>query len=127
MKRASERHPRRDSGQAAVELALALPLVVLLLLLLAQLGLVVRAQLLVAHAAREGARAAAVASDPRTAAQLAAEKATGLPASRLLLGTIVGPTRVSVHARLRVPTDVPLVGSLLPDLVLESDTTMRRE
>ena len=116
-----------DRGQAAVELALCLPFVLLLLLLLVQLGLVVRAQLLVTHAAREGARAAAVASDPRTAAQLAAEKATGLSASRLLLGTIVGPTRVTVHARLRVPTDLPIVGPLIPDLVLESDTTMHRE
>jgi Flp pilus assembly protein TadG len=116
-----------DEGQAAVELALVLPFVVLLLLLLAQLGLIVRAQLLVTHAAREGARAAAVANDPRTAAQLAAEKATGLSSSRLLLGTVVGPTRVTVHARLRVPTDLPIVGPLLPDLVLESDTTMKRE
>lgn len=116
-----------DGGQAAVEFALVLPLVVLLLLFLAQLGLVVRAQLLVTDAAREGARAAAAAADPRTAAQIAAEKATGLPPSRLMLATIASPTRVTVHARLVVPTDVPIVGLFLPHVVLQADTTMARQ
>ena len=48
-----------DRGQAVVELALAVPLVCVLALGVAQVGLVVRDQLLVHHAAREAARAAA--------------------------------------------------------------------
>ena len=51
-----------DEGQAAVELALALPLVAVLLLALVQLGFLVRDQVLVVHAAREAARQAAVDS-----------------------------------------------------------------
>ena len=59
--------PRGDRGQAMVETALVLPLVVLFLLAVVQVGLVVRAQVLVTHAAREAARAAAVDPDPAAA------------------------------------------------------------
>ncbi len=48
------------AGQATVELVLVLPVVVLALLLVIQVGLIARAQVLVVNAAREGARAAAV-------------------------------------------------------------------
>ncbi|MGH9185287.1 MAG: TadE family protein, partial [Acidimicrobiales bacterium] len=47
----------RARGQATVELALVLPFVALVLLAVAQTALVVRAQVLVTHAAREAARA----------------------------------------------------------------------
>ncbi|MEY2448174.1 MAG: TadE-like protein [Acidimicrobiaceae bacterium] len=43
---------RRERGQATVEAALVLPLVVLLLLAVVQVGLLVRAEVLVTHAAR---------------------------------------------------------------------------
>ena len=43
-----------------MELALALPLIALLLLAIVQVGLVVRDQVLLTHAAREAAREAAV-------------------------------------------------------------------
>src|SRR5207247_8954779 len=66
----------RDDGQAAVELALVLPLVALLLLVLVQVGLVVRDQVLVVHAAREAAREAAVDAAPE-AARRAAEASSG--------------------------------------------------
>ena len=47
-----------DAGQAAVEVALVLPFLALVLLLVVQTALVVRDQVLVVHAAREAARAA---------------------------------------------------------------------
>jgi Flp pilus assembly protein TadG len=110
-------------------LALALPLVVLLLLVVVQVGLIVRAQVLVTHAAREGARAAAVDADP-TAARRAVEASTPLDASRLRVsvGNRGGAgTRVRVEVDYRVVTDLPLVGSLLPDLTVTGVTTMRVE
>ena len=67
-----------EGGQAAVELALALPVVVLLLLGMLQVALVGRDQLAVELAAREAARAAAVSADPVAAARLAAERVTTL-------------------------------------------------
>lgn len=51
---------RDDGGQATVEFALALPLLAVLLLAVVQVGLVVRDQVVLVHAAREAARAVAI-------------------------------------------------------------------
>ena len=53
-----------NSGTAAVEFALVLPLVLVVALALVQTGLLVRDRLLVEAAARAGARAAAIQADP---------------------------------------------------------------
>jgi hypothetical protein len=120
---------RSDAGQSTVELALSLPLVALLLLLLVQVGLVVRAQVLVTHAAREAAREAAVDPDPAAPRQAALASAS-LAADRLTVtATGRGPpgSRVRVEIRYRLTTDVPVVGALLPDVVLAAAATMRVE
>ena len=117
---------RRSQGQAAVELALALPLVALLLLAVVQVGLVVRDQVLVVHAAREGARAAAV--DPTVAAaRRAAAAGSGLPGRRLTVELARRGGQVEVVTRYRSPTDLPLVGPLFPDLSLRANAAMRVE
>ena len=54
----------RERGQATVEFALVMPLIVFGLLAILQVGLVVRDQVAVIHAAREAARAASVDPDP---------------------------------------------------------------
>ena len=119
----------RDEGQAAVELALVLPLIALLLLALVQAGLVVRDQILVVHGAREAAREAAV--DPAADAPArAAEASSALDRARLNVeasGRGEAGSRVKVHVSYRSPTDVPLVGAALPDLTLEAAATMRVE
>jgi Flp pilus assembly protein TadG len=118
-----------DRGQATVEFALCLPLVVLLLLLVVQVGVIVRGQVLVTHAAREAARAAAVDADP-AAAERAAEASTPLAADRLSVRSSgrAGPgSRVRVDVSYRLSTDVPLVGPMLPDLDLQASATMRVE
>jgi hypothetical protein len=117
--------PERQHGQAAVELALALPLVALLLLAVVQVGLVVRDQVLTVHAAREAARAAAVDSDPGRA-RAAALAGSGLPGGRLVVELRRG-TSAEVTVRYRSATDLPLVGPLLPDIVLRAKATMRSE
>jgi len=117
------------AGQAAVELALALPLVALLLLTVVQLGLLVRDQVLVVHAAREGARQAAVDGAP-DAARKAALGSTGLPSRGLTVSMSGrgGPgSHVRVEVRYRAPTDVPLVGAALGDMTLHASATMRVE
>lgn len=123
----SRRH-RRAGGQATVELVLVLPVVVLALLLVVQVGLVVRAQVRVVDAAREGARAAAVAGTEMAAAR-AARQTPGLVGARLQVHSEVdqpgGLARVTV--RYRAPTDVPLVGVLLGDRTLSASVAMRVE
>jgi Flp pilus assembly protein TadG len=120
---------RRQSGQATVELALLLPVVVLMLLAVVQVGLVVRDQVLVTHAAREAARAAAV--DPRPeAARQGAEAAARLDRGRLtveLSGATEPGARLTATVRYRSPTDVPLIGPLVGDRLLVAEATMRVE
>jgi Flp pilus assembly protein TadG len=64
-----DRRRRREGGQSTVELALVLPVVAIVALSLIDIGLVIRDNLLVVHAAREAARAQAVGEDPVTAAR----------------------------------------------------------
>jgi hypothetical protein len=118
---------RRDEGQAAVELALALPLVFVVLLAAVQVLLVGRDQLAVVHAAREGARAAAVAADLPGEGTRAARAASGLDDDRLTVAVRDGGDRVTVVVRYRAPTDVPLVGALIADVVVTGTATMRAE
>jgi Flp pilus assembly protein TadG len=121
---------RGDRGQATVELALVLPLVAALLLVLLQVGLVVRDRVLVTHAAREAARAAAVADHDRSiAAERGAVRSSDLTAEHLHVTTspVDGGDAVEVHVAYRSTTEVPLVGLLVPDLDLEADATMRVE
>ena len=110
-----------DSGQATVELALCIPIIALLLLLLVQVALLGRAVLLVGHAAREGARVAAVDPDPASVG-VAVRATPGLDARRLrwVRGVREPGHPVRVTVRYRFPTGVPLVGSLLPDLTIRA-------
>ena len=118
-----------ERGQATVEAALVLPLVVLLLLGVVQIGLLVRAEVLVTHAAREAARAAAVDADP-DAATHAATNSSSLDAARMKIDVRGrdGPgSRVQVEVTYTAPTDVPLIGPLLGDVTLQATATMRVE
>jgi Flp pilus assembly protein TadG len=119
----------RERGQASVELALLLPVVVLLLLVILQVGLLARDVVLVGHASREAARAAA--ADPRPgAAAAAAHQSSGLDPDRMAVavsGRGAPGSRVRVTIRYRSPTSIPLVGGLLADRTITATTTMRVE
>ena len=123
------RPARADGGQASVELALVLPLVLLLLLAVAQLGLLVRDQILVVHAAREAVREAAVDASPEAPRRAALASST-LAESRLTVtstGRGAAGSRVKVQVVYRAPTVVPLVGAAMGDLTLRASATMRVE
>lgn len=127
MRRQAQHRP--SAGQATVELALLLPVVVLLLLAVLQVGLVARDIVLVTHAAREAAREAAVDPAPG-AARAAALAASGLAPHRLdvtVEGRVDAGSRVRVELTYRVPTAVPLVGALLDEHTVRAGATMRVE
>jgi Flp pilus assembly protein TadG len=118
-----------DRGQATVELALVLPLLVVLLLAILQIGLLGRDLVLVTHASREAARAAAVDPDPG-AAVAAARAAGGLAEERLTVMVTGGGdagSRVQATVTYRARTEVPLIGALVGDRTIRSSTTMRVE
>jgi Flp pilus assembly protein TadG len=123
------RRGKGDEGQSAVELALVLPLVALLLLAVVQVGLLARDQVLVVHAAREAARQAAVDPSPE-GPKKAAIAGSNLDAGRLdvaVSGRGGAGSRVRVEVKYRAPAQVPLVGPALGDVTLEADATMRVE
>ena len=123
------RRERGEGGQAAVELALALPLLALLALALLQVALVARDQVLLTHAAREAAREAAVAADP-DAARRGALTGSRLDAERLAVtteGRGEAGSRVTARLTYRAPTDVPVIGRLVGDVRLRASVTMRVE
>lgn len=114
-----------ERGQATVELALVLPLAVFGLLAILQVGLVVRDQVAVVHAAREAARAASVDPDPSRAVDAARRvlrRADVDVGSRPKVGEPIA-VEVTYHQR----TDVPLVGALFPDFDLHARAVMRVE
>jgi hypothetical protein len=122
LRRRDARPARPVDGQAAVELALVIPAVVLLLLALVQFALIGRDELLVVHAAREAARAASVAGSGSIAASRVLPGAT----VEISGGAEVGDLVVAVVSY-RSVTDLPLVGPLVPDPWLHARVTMRAE
>ena len=102
-----------------------LPLVVMALLAIVQVGLVVRDQLGVIHAAREAVRAASVERSPSRAVAAAHRV---LPGTKVTVGARprVGEP-ISVDVSFRSVTNLPLVGALFPDPVLRAHAVMRVE
>jgi hypothetical protein len=102
-----------------------LPLVVLAALAVVQVGLVVRDQMGVVHAAREAARVASVDDDPAAAVRAAHRT---LPDADVDVGArpdVGGEIHVTV--RYRSVTSLPLVGVLFPDPELHASAAMRVE
>ena len=113
------RAARDRRGQATVELALVLPVVLLLVLLAVQAGLVVRDRVLLVHATRAAARAVVV--EPTEAAARRTLSPLGAPAARAtvrLSGDRSPGGLTMVALRLR-PTALPVVGRVVGGVVLE--------
>ncbi len=120
---------RPEAGQATVELMLVLPVIVTLALLLAQVGLVARDSVMIHHAAREAARQAAV-EPTNQAARAAAAGSSRLDPSRMDVALSGGRSEgdhITATVTYSAPTNVPVVGPLLPDVTLQAAVTMRVE
>jgi Flp pilus assembly protein TadG len=120
-----------ERASAAVEFALVLPLVLTMGLSLLQLGLLVKDQLVVAGAARAGAREAAVDLDDAAVRQTATDAAVGLDPSLLDVSVVRqggSGTAVTVSVVFHAPVDIPVVTWLFPPVVdLSGMVTMRQE
>lgn len=117
-------------GSVSVEFAAVLPLVAVCLLLVAQIGLLVSEQLAVQHAAREGAREAAVWNDDARARD-AVLRAGNLDPSRTTI--TITPSQRDVGTPVRVdvryvPAGMPVVGRFMPaSAMLHAVVVMRTE
>jgi Flp pilus assembly protein TadG len=116
---------RGERGQATVELVLVLPLIAMLVLGIAQLSVVIAAQVRVVDASRAAARAAAVDADPAAAARAVAAAGLVGPAASVQVTRHDG--MVTAEVRFRVPARVPLVGTWFNDTSLTARTAMREE
>ena len=117
----------RDQGQATVEVALALPILVIVMLFGVQIALVVRDQIAVIAAAREAARAVVVADGKTAGAQAAITRTAVLAPSRRSVEISQAGGLVTVTIVYRSPTDMPLVGIFIPDITLRSTAVMALE
>ncbi len=115
----------RDRGQAAVEFAIALPLVIVVLLGVVQVLVVGRDQVAIELAAREGARAASVAATPGAAATGAANSATTLRPIDVVTRSAAG--HVDVTVTYTNNTDIFLIGALIGQVELSAHVTMALE
>ncbi len=116
---------RGSRGQATVEFAFLLPLVVFAALAIIQVALVVRDELGVVHAAREAVRAASVEADSSAAVRAARRTLPGADVDVSPRPRVGGEISVTVHYR--SVTSLPLVGALFPDPDLHATSTMRVE
>lgn len=116
--------PHDDRGQAAVELAAALVVIAVLVAAMARIGVVIRDELAVGLAAREGARAAAVAADPQSAAAAAAGRAVALPIS---VATSSGAGVVTVTVTYTDGGSPALLATLLGAVTHRASATMAVE
>jgi Flp pilus assembly protein TadG len=119
---------RNEGGQATLEVALCLPVVVLVVAFLFEAGMIASDQTRLWHAAREGARVAAVEDDP-SAVRAAAER-SGLEPLDVDIeprAARVTGEPVTVRVAFRPRAHVPLVGSILAGRTLRASATIRIE
>lgn len=118
-----------ERGQATVELALCLPLVVLLLGALVEIGLLVGDQVRLWHAAREAARIAIVDSD--TADIRAAAQRSGLSPIAVEVDPAAADRSpgdaLTVSLTYSPSGHVPLLGAVLARTDMHAAATMRIE
>jgi Flp pilus assembly protein TadG len=121
----------RERGSAAVEFALVLPILLLLLLALVQVGVIARDSLVLTQASRAGARGAAVQRTKEAVDEAVRAAAVGLDPDRISVVATWSGARgapVTVDVSYEAPVASLLAGWLLPASVsLRASATMRQE
>ena len=121
-------------GQALIELALVLPILLLLLSGIVEMGRVGYAYISVNNAARVGARVASIGGTDQEIMAAVAQSASILdPANLTVLISPIPTLRqsgddISVEVSYPVDLVVPLIAGIIPDpFLVEADITMRLE
>ena len=125
---------KSSRGQAMVEMALILPVLLMLILSIVEFGLVFNHYLTLQNASREAARSASIGASDAVAAERAREVSPQLDQARLTI--VFSPTggsrkrgdSVTVTVRYTHQLITPVVSDWVGDaIVLEASTRMRVE
>jgi Flp pilus assembly protein TadG len=120
---------RARGGQASVEFALVLPVLVIIAVAICQVALGLNCYLIVTSASREGARRAAETNDPAAARKAASNASSSLPGDKPVIevsfpeGRAKGsPVRVTVTYKM--PLMLPALKRIIPGATFRGSTLM---
>jgi hypothetical protein len=116
---------KSDNGQATVEVALLIPVLVLFLMLIIQVCLVIRGYVLAQNGAREAARVLTVENN-RNKAQDAVHKNISGASVEISRPNTVGDY-VNVTVKDTVKSTMPILGFVFPDVTVSATSSMRVE
>lgn len=127
------RYIENNRGQALVEFALAVPVLLLLAFGIMEFSLVIHQYMVVGGAAREGARSAALGGSDSAVTDAVKNSATGLDGAKITVMVVPTPERiqgeaVSVTVTYPATTVTPLIGAFFPDgYLIKGAAVMRVE
>jgi len=125
---------RNKRGQALVEVAILLPILLLILMGIFEFGRVFNAYLIINHASREGARSAALGNDDTEIINKINASIFYLDSAKLTI--VITPSKssrtrgtdVTVNLKYNIDIIVPIIENLVPNpFPLEAQTVMRVE
>jgi len=125
--------PRKENGQSATEFALVLPIILIVILVIVQSGIIVNAQLVITHAAREGARDGSVTNNNSKIVNSIRNSTRILDHDMLNISIDPSSGRkigdyLTVSIEYKPPIVIPIIKSFFPNnICLRSSATMRIE
>lgn len=123
-----------EKAQALVEMALVLPILIMLVFGIVEFGRIYSTQIIVANSAREGARHAALGSDDNTVVTVIKNYASILEAENMLI--TISPNEsfrqsgnsVTIHVEYPIQIYAPVISSIIGNpFNISSENIMRVE
>lgn len=128
---------KTEKGQAIVEMALILPILIMILFGIVEFGRVLNTYIVMTNLSREAARAGAIGSADTSINDLVKNSAADSGFDSTQVSVTISPTSLSKRARgtsvkvtVSYPVDIiaPVIGEIIGDpYIVESQTTMRVE
>lgn len=125
---------KKERGQALVEFAIVLPVLLLIVTGIIEFGLILNSYLSIQHATREGARSGSVGDTDTQIQNIVLSNLSHLDITKLTLTVVPAYSlrsrgeSITVNVTYDYQTIIPLIGDVINDnVVLEAETVMRVE